>query len=177
LRFYQSLIECLMPRYLYLLRHAQSADKQIGHMDKDRELTPAGMKQTIRIATFLLQEKTFPDAIICSSAERAKATATLISDALKIDSEQISFYDDLYEASMRTLLQIVGQLEDNLLHVLCVGHNPAISYLAEYLTKAEIGEMVPAGMAIIQLNVNSWAEVKEAEGQLINYVSPDQVSY
>jgi phosphohistidine phosphatase len=166
-----------MPRYLYLLRHAQSADKQIGQSDKERELTPTGIKQTIRIASFLLREKTFPDAILSSSAERTRATTTLIADALKIEPERIFFEDELYEASTRTLLQTVAHLENNLQHVMCIGHNPAISYLAEFLTKAEIGEMVPAGMAIIKFNVESWAALMDVNGELVNYLEPDKITY
>lgn len=164
-----------MPRYLYLLRHAQSAEKQIGQSDKDRELTTAGIKQSVRIAAYLKQEKTFPDLIICSSSARTKETATLISDALRIDSESIVSDDDLYEASTRMLLQTVAQLEDNHHHVLFIGHNPAISYLAEYLTKAEIGEMVPAGMAIIQFDSRSWSEASEGVGRLVRYVEPEKI--
>jgi phosphohistidine phosphatase len=166
-----------MPRYLYLLRHAQSAEKQIGQSDKERELTPTGMKQSIRIASFFLQQKTFPDLVICSSSERTKATATLIGDALKLDPERFHFLDELYESSTRTLLETVAQLEDNLHHVLCIAHNPAISYLAEYLTKAEIGEMVPAGMAIIQFPQNSWSLVSSGECQLLNYIEADKITY
>jgi phosphohistidine phosphatase len=165
-----------MPRYLYLLRHAQSAEKQIGQTDKDRELTPVGMKQSIRVASYLMQQKTFPQSIICSAAERTKATATLIADALKLEHEVIHFTDDLYEASVRTLMQTVSQLEDNLHHVLCVAHNPSVSYFAEYLTKAEIGEMVPAGMAIIEFESNSWREVAPGGGKLISYVEPDKIT-
>jgi phosphohistidine phosphatase len=166
-----------MPRYLYLLRHAQSADKQVGQTDKDRELTPSGMKQSIRIAGFLLDQKTFPDIVFCSTSERAKSTASLIVDALKLRADQLVLIDELYEASIRTLLRIVAQFEDNLHHVLCVAHNPGISYLAEYLTKTEVGELVPAGMAIIQLNVNSWKDVDGAEGVLINYIDPNKLTY
>lgn len=164
-----------MPRYLYLLRHAQSAEKQIGQLDKDRQLTTAGMKQTMRIAAYLRQEKTFPDLVISSSSARTRETTTLISDALRIDSEIIVFDDELYEASTRTLLQSVTQLENNYHRVLFVGHNPAISYFAEYLTKAEIGEMVPAGMAIIQFDSVSWCEVSQGVGQLVHYVEPEKI--
>lgn len=166
-----------MPRYLYLLRHGQSAEKQIGQLDKDRELTTAGIKQSMRIAAYLRQEKTFLDLVISSSSARTRETTTLISDALRIDSEIIVFDDELYEASTRTLLQTVAQLEDNHHHVLFVGHNPAISYLAEYLTKAEIGDMVPAGMAIIQFDSPSWAEASQGVGQLVQYVEPEKITF
>lgn len=162
-----------MPRYLYLLRHAQSAEKQHGQADIDRPLTRLGMKQSLLIANYFTRQKTFPDMIMSSIADRAKATATLIAEKLGYESDRILHYDELYEASTRTFFEFVSRLEYNLHHVLCVGHNPAISYLAEYLTKAEIGEMVPAGMAIIQLNVDSWKEVSEGNGELIQYVQTE----
>jgi phosphohistidine phosphatase len=63
-----------MPRYLYLLRHAQSAEKQHGQTDRDRNLTHLGMKQALLVAQFLKEEKTLPEIIMSSVAERAKET-------------------------------------------------------------------------------------------------------
>jgi phosphohistidine phosphatase len=159
-----------MPRYLYLLRHAQSAERQPGQTDFDRELTTKGIKQSVQVARYFLDQKTFPEIIHSSLAQRAKFTTDLITDALKYDPERIFFHEDLYEASTRTFFQFITSIDDNFHHVLCVGHNPAISYLAEYLTKAEISEMVPAGMSIIQFNIDSWKEVSEGNGLLIKYV-------
>lgn len=165
-----------MPRYLYLLRHAQSAEKQHSQTDMDRELTASGMRQALLIATYLKKQKTLPEVIMCSVAERAKETARLIAGALNFDLERIILQEELYDASTRTFFQFIAQLEDNLHHVMCVGHNPAISYLAEYLTKADIGEMVPAGMAIIQFNTNSWQEISEGTGELIHYIESENVN-
>jgi phosphohistidine phosphatase len=61
-------------------------------------------------------------------------------------------------------------------NVLCVAHNPAISYLAESLTKAEIGDMPPCGLAIIKFNINSWKEVSQGSGELENYIYPGMLS-
>jgi phosphohistidine phosphatase len=166
-----------MPRYLYLLRHAQSADKQRGQTDKDRELTPTGVQQSLWVASFLASQKTFPELILCSPATRTQQTIGWIADALKVDHEKILYVDDLYEASMRTLLEVISTAEDEVQHLLCVGHNPAISYLAEYLTKTEIGDLVPAGMAIIKLNVGSWKEVSAGGGELIQHISPRRTSH
>ena len=165
-----------MPRYLYLLRHAQSAEKQIGQSDKQRELTSLGVKQSLQVANIFLSEKTFPELIVCSVAERALATASLISDVLKFEPEKISAQDELYEASTRTLLEFISQLDDTLQHVLCVAHNPAISYLAEYLTKSEIGEMAPAGMAIIQFDIDSWKAVSARNGLLLRYIDVNNLN-
>jgi phosphohistidine phosphatase len=164
-----------MPRYLYLLRHAQSAEKQTGQTDKDRVLTPSGVQQSLRIATFFMRQKTFPDIIVSSAASRTKETVGWIADAVKIDSERIFFYDELYEASTRTMFNFVSKIDADYHHVLCVGHNPGISYFGEYLTKKEIGEMVPGSLTIIQLNIDNWKDLVEGSGELIQHIRPDDI--
>ena len=164
-----------MPRFLYLLRHSQSADKQMGQRDLERELTPEGVKQSLVMGTWLFRQNIFPDIILSSTAERAKATAGLVADTLKLDLDKIQLQEDLYDASTRTFFQFLMQLEDQFQHILCVAHNPAISYVAEYLTKAEIGDMPPAGLTVIKFNINSWKEVGEGNGELMNYVHPQML--
>ena len=161
-----------MTRYLYLLRHAQSADKQINERDHDRELTPEGIKQSIRIGSYLSKHAINIDAIMCSTAERAKATANLIADTLKFDPEKIFFQEELYDASTRTFFQFVSHLSDDYQSIMCVAHNPTITYLAEYFTKAEIGDILPAGLVMIKFNQSSWKEVSQGNGELLRYVNP-----
>jgi len=162
-----------MHRTLYLLRHAQSADKQVSQQDRDRELTPEGMKQALRIGGFFLRQKLPLDCIMTSYAVRANTTAGYVADVIKYDPEKILVEEELYEASVRTFFQFVTNLDDSYRHILCVGHNPTISYLAEFLTRAEIGDMVPAGLCMIQFNLDTWKEVSQGNGTLIQYVHPD----
>ncbi|HEY3403714.1 MAG TPA: histidine phosphatase family protein [Ohtaekwangia sp.] len=161
-----------MIRYLYLLRHAQSADKQMGQQDITRELTPVGVKEALVIGTYLFKQNTSLNCILTSVAERAKVTAGLIGDTLKFDPDKIITHEELYDASTRTFFQFITQLEDHYQHVMCVAHNPAISYLAEYLTRAEVGDMTPAGLAIIKFDLKSWKDVNQGSGELIQYITP-----
>ncbi len=80
-----------MRRYLYLVRHAQSSEKHIGQNDSERELTPTGVKEALLIGSYLLKQKISLDSIMTSPAERARATAGLIGDALKTDLEKNNF--------------------------------------------------------------------------------------
>jgi phosphohistidine phosphatase len=164
-----------MERYLYLMRHAQSADKQPGQTDKERELTVQGLRESIKIGAWLYNEKINPDVIVSSTATRAKATAGLLLDTLKLMPEKIQLNDELYDASVRTFLREITQLEDTLNHVICVGHNPAISYLAEYLTKAEIGDLPPAGLVVIQFEILLWQKIGEGSGKFIKLITPEIV--
>jgi phosphohistidine phosphatase len=165
-----------MTRYLYLLRHAQSADKQINERDINRELTPEGVKQSIMIGSYLLKHAINIDTIMCSTAERAKATAGLIADTLKYDPEKIFFQDELYDASTRTFFQFISQLSDEYQSIMCVAHNPTITYLAEYFTRAEIGDVFPAGLVMIKFNHASWKEVSQGNGELMRYIHPALLS-
>jgi phosphohistidine phosphatase len=165
-----------MPRYLYLVRHAESREKQHNELDKERELTARGVREALLIGTYLFKENTALDAVICSVAIRAKVTASLIADAMKFNSEKITEQEALYEASTRTLFQFVSQLDDQYHNVLCIAHNPSISYLAESFTKSEIGDMPAGGLAIIKFNIQSWKEVSQGNGELYNYVYPGMLS-
>ena len=165
-----------MQRYLYLLRHAESKEKQVVQDDQERKLTPRGMREALLIGTYLFKEKTTIDVIISSPAERAKATAGLVVDGLKWDSQRITFSDELYEASSRTFFNFLAALDDIHKHVMCISHNPVISYVAEYLTKEEIGDMAPGSFVAIKFNIDTWKEVGEGNGQLENYIYPEMLT-
>jgi phosphohistidine phosphatase len=157
-----------MNHLLYLMRHAQSADKQLGQSDKERELTATGMREAIQIGALLKDFKFFPDRILSSTAIRAKQTSELISER----AEQIVYEEELYQASVRTFLAQIHLFDESIQKILCVGHNPTISYLAEYLTKAEIGDLPTAGVVIIQFNM-PWNMVGEGNGELIKTLTAE----
>jgi phosphohistidine phosphatase len=96
-------------------------------------------------------------------------------ECLSADQPKILEHEELYEASTRTFLDLITKLDDSQNHVMCVGHNPVISYLAEYLTKSEIGDMFPAGLVIIKFKLNSWRDVEQGVGQLENYIYPEML--
>jgi phosphohistidine phosphatase len=165
-----------MSRLLYLMRHGQSADKQPGQADKERELTLQGMRDTLSIGGHLYGQKINLDLILSSTANRAKRTSELIIEALKLDTDKLQENEELYTASARTFLELIKQQRDAFNRIMCVGHNPVISYLAEYLTKAEIGDMPPAGLVIIQFQTFRWKEIDQGAGELITFLAPENLN-
>ncbi|HNP06860.1 MAG TPA: phosphohistidine phosphatase SixA [Cyclobacteriaceae bacterium] len=160
-----------MVRWLYLMRHAQSADKQHSQHDKDRELTATGMREAATIGHFLKKNNYDVDLIISSAARRAESTATVIHGILNLQSE-ITINEELYEASVRNLMETVTHLDDDFKNILIIGHNPYISYFAEHLTKAEIGNMETAGLVSIRFEISKWEEATEDIGSFENYIHP-----
>ncbi len=164
-----------MSRFLYLMRHAQSADKQPGQADKERELTLKGVQDARLIGGHLYARKKNPKIILSSTAVRAKTTAQLVSEELHIETGKIQLDDGLYDTSVRSFLELVKEIDNSANAVMCIGHNPAISYLAKYLTNAEIGDMPPAALVIIQFQQIQWSDVSQGKGILINFVTPENL--
>ncbi|MEX2234862.1 MAG: phosphohistidine phosphatase SixA [Cyclobacteriaceae bacterium] len=165
-----------MPKHLYLFRHAEAAAKESRQEDKARELAQAGLKDSLHMGAWFREQNFHFDLLASSSAVRAEQTATLAAEGMKLENPKILLEDVLYEASVRQFLDYINNIEDAYHHVLIVGHNPVISYLAEYLTKADVGDMAAGSVAIIKFSKNSWKEVSEASGQLVRYTTPEEVA-
>ncbi len=120
--------------------------------DIERELDSTGLQNATRMGISLVEQQIKFDIIITSPAVRAMNTASLIAEQLHYDTSRIHANDAVYEASVRTLLQTVNQLKDIWNNVLLVGHNPSISYLAEYLSKYDIGDMTTCGLVVLKIN-------------------------
>jgi phosphohistidine phosphatase len=161
-----------MSYLLFLMRHAQSADKQLGQSDKERELTTLGLRQALHIGTQLKDLNFFPDTIISSPATRAKRTSELVAESSLYDLDKIIFDDELYQASVRTFLSQIHRFDEVSKNILCVGHNPTISYLAEYLTKAEIGDLPPAGLVVLKFS-QPWSKVNDGNGEFIKLLTSE----
>ena len=157
------------------MRHAEAGAKESRQDDRVRELNPAGIKESRHMGAWLEEEGTHFDLIVSSSAFRAEQTAHLVAEGMNLEQPRILLEDSLYESSVRQFLSYINSIEDGYDNVLIVAHNPSVSYIAEYLTKAEIGDMVPAGVAIIKFEVGSWKIVSENTGVLEKYVMPHHI--
>jgi phosphohistidine phosphatase len=158
------------------MRHAQSADRQPYQGDQERSLTPQGIKDSLLVGKHLESEKIDIQLILTSEADRAKQTAQIVCDGLLKDPALIVQSEILYQASPRTFLTLINSFDDQFHSILCVAHNPTITYLAEYLTGVAIGDMVPAGVVAIKFNIRSWQEVSGGNGELLHYTTPEMLT-
>ena len=83
--------------------------------------------------------------------------------------------EDLYEASVRVLMKTIKEIEIRYRQVLIIGHNPALSFLCEYLTEKSIGRIVPAGICIIEFQFDSWYSIQKGSGTLKVLKSPAEI--
>lgn len=163
-----------MSKKLILVRHAKSDHSVVGQKDFDRELNAEGHRIAPRMGNRFAQKNIPFDAIISSPAIRAKSTAEYFAEQLKYDFDKIIFNENIYEASVRALLQEISEIDDSLNTVLLFGHNPGFSYLAESLTKSEIGDMPTCAIVIIDFKMRSWKDIVAANGTLIDFDYPNK---
>lgn len=166
-----------MKRSLVLLRHARAFEKLNDQRDIDRELHSVGLQNATRMGINFEKKNLQFDIILTSPAARAKKTAELIAEQIKFDVNKIHSNPEIYDASARTLLQVVNNLKDDWNSVLLVGHNPAISYIAEYITRDEIGNIETCGVVTIEFDNLKWNEISEGTGQLVSYEYPDLLNF
>ena len=166
-----------MSKTLFLLRHAHAMEKGVGQKDIDRELDSIGLQNSTRMGINFSNKSLQFDMIMSSPASRAFQTASLIAEQIKYEPARIHKNDEIFEASVRTLLQVVNRFKADWDSVLLVGHNPSITYLAEYLTGAEIGNMTTCGVCQVEFSIDAWQEVTENIGELASYEYPDLLNF
>jgi phosphohistidine phosphatase len=175
-------------RRLMLLRHAKTEhDAPSGH-DQDRRLDDRGRLDAAAIGAWIGRHPPLPDAILVSTAVRARQTWEIAGQAIKdaireqaASKWQVELLDAIYGAEPGQLLQIIRMAEvTNPAHLLVVGHNPGMHELALMLTgsgeaaaKKAIEDNLPtAGLAILDFAIDDWSEVAFRGGKLVRFTSP-----
>lgn len=155
-------------RNLFLIRHAHAEKFSESNLDADRKLTSEGMKIASLLGKYLHEEEVEPDVIICSPAERARMTAELVATQVAYELSEIQCVDNLYEASVREFVDYLTNLNDRHKLIIIIGHNPTITYTADYLCDSEIGAMSPGSVVHINFPLKSWGELTKGCGEFIN---------
>ncbi|ALI98538.1 SixA phosphatase family protein [Rufibacter tibetensis] len=158
---------------LYLLRHAKSSWEYEELSDHDRPLTKRGRSDAPLIGQELVEREVKLDMIISSSAVRAISTATLIAKELKFDPERIGVQEELYLIATDDLKVFIQSLPDEYDRVMLVGHNPALTELANQLsTEKSIANIPTAGIVAISFDCNYWGEISPDNSKLLFFDFP-----
>ncbi|MBI3221261.1 MAG: histidine phosphatase family protein [Bacteroidetes bacterium] len=159
-----------MARQLFLIRHAETAEKLWGETDLDRKLTPKGIQDAQLLHKILIAQPDSPQVILHSHAVRTTHTAKLLAASISI---QLICQPAIYHATPKNLLDIVRQLNDEWSSVALVGHNPTISAFANDMATQSVGSFAPATVAGFTLTVNRWAEITLGSGVVTLFKEPN----
>ena len=174
-------------RRLMLLRHAKTEhDAPSGH-DQDRRLDERGRLDAAALGTWIGRHPPLPDAVLVSTAVRAKQTWEIARDAMKdavreqVQQPQVELLDELYGAEPAQLLRLIRLAEvTDPARLMLIGHNPGMHELALMLAgsgdaaaKKSLEDNLPtAGLAILDFAIDDWNEVAFRRGKLVRFTSP-----
>lgn len=151
---------------LILIRHAKSSWENPELEDSERPLTERGIRDALIMSNVLKKYDFKTNKIFCSKATRAKMTIEIIANELKIDSTIITYLDELYNASRENLIDFIKELDEKLINVVIVGHNPGLTDLSNYLLKNFYFELPTCALVSIELKIDRWSELKKEVGDL-----------
>jgi phosphohistidine phosphatase len=168
---------------LSLLRHAKSSWSDGRLKDIERPLNERGERDAPRTGAFMARQGLAPDLVLCSPAVRTRQTLDLMLPRLGA-SPEVVYADWLYLASPAAMLKQLRQVAPAMRHVLLVGHNPGLQALAldlagqgEEADLEALAEKLPtAGLAVIDLDVTSWAKAKSGRGRLRLLMAPKHLA-
>ena len=157
---------------LYLVRHAKSSWKYPNLDDFERPLNKRGRKSAPFMGTILKKLKVAPDLIVSSPANRAAMTARIIADKISYPLEKICFSESIYEFSANALIDVIKHLDNAVNKAMLVGHNPALTELANYIGDEAISNIPTAGVFCAELDISSWAKIGNRYGKLTFFEFP-----
>jgi phosphohistidine phosphatase len=165
---------------LVLLRHAKSGYPD-GAADHDRPLAKRGERDAPVGGRWLAEHGYVPDAVVCSTALRARQTWELAAAELLEASgaaPRARFEPRVYDATVLGLLMLVREFDEDQRTVLIVGHNPGLAELAVGL--ADPPPTPPPAFptaAVAVLGVpGPWAEAGPARARLLAFAAPADMS-
>ncbi len=149
---------------LALVRHAKSDWGDPGLDDHDRPLNERGMRDAPAAAQRLVESGFAADAVLASTALRARTTAQFFADALGVELER---REELYGASARTLLATA--VARAVPRVVIVAHDPGMTVLAGALSGERIAHMPTCAVATFHWDSDDW--------EVASSVDPDRWSF
>lgn len=154
---------------LYLLRHAKSSWKQPVD-DHKRSLKGRGKRDALLVSEHVKGLVKSPEIIITSDAIRAQTTAQYFKKSFKVKDEKFITNPSLYDFGGKKVLEVIKGLKNSLDCVLIVGHNHALTSIANMLGDIGIDNIPTCGFVEIQFDIEKWEFANY--GQTKNIVYP-----
>ncbi|PID59220.1 MAG: phosphohistidine phosphatase [Ignavibacteriae bacterium] len=157
---------------LYLNRHAKSSWENMSISDFSRPLNKRGKRDAPFMGKLLCTKVEKPHILITSPAVRAKATAYVLSECFELGKDEIIENEQIYEATVSDLINIIKSVPKEKNIVMLVGHNPAFTMLSNHLTDNYIDNIPTCGFVQINFDTNNWKDIDKEKGKLVFFEYP-----
>ena len=160
-------------KQLFIVRHAKTEWAGSGKSDFSRSLTPSGIHEAKVMAEKLAEENIKIDILLCSSAFRARETASFLSPSVLHDNKMLIHIDELYLATSQLLNQTIEMLKNSINHVMIIAHNPGITDWVNSMTEQiKIDEMPTCGVFAVSSDVIDWKDFENSKKHFLFFDYP-----
>ncbi len=159
-------------KQLTLIRHAKSSWSYPELSDFERPLNDRGRRDAPRMALRAASLLPKISRWLSSPATRTMTTTRLICEQLGVDFDAVQIEPRIYDASRKTLMEVLSTLPNSVAHAVLVGHNPGLSELAHTLAACAFDEMPTAAVVHLDLNITHWTGLKPNCGIVQHYLFP-----
>ena len=143
---------------LIILRHAKSSWKDPALTDFQRPLNRRGERDAPFMGQRIHHHNLMIDEILCSPAMRTQLTLSLMSDQLNVGMDRVTMVDELYHASLQTLISLLNTQSARA--VMLIGHNPGLKQLVELLSQGRIKRLPTCAYAAFRFSFQRWSDFK-----------------
>jgi phosphohistidine phosphatase len=158
---------------IIVVRHAKSDWGNEDLKDVDRHLSERGYRDAYFLSEWYGKTKNKPAQILTSTATRALNTALIFARRLEFDMNHFQLEQDIYEASVSTLLLMLKKQNKQIDSVMLFGHNPSVTNLCNELSEDLFLDEIPTcGIISYSFNVQQWSELMPKTGKLNYYQFP-----
>ncbi|QRR03695.1 SixA phosphatase family protein [Dyadobacter sandarakinus] len=164
-----------MKKTLILVRHATAEDQSFRMKDFDRNLNNKGLSEAEAMGKWMAAGQIGAEIWVTSPASRAYKTAEIMAKLLDVAPSTFVSVPEIYDGGPKAYLRAVNTTHVDAESVILFGHNPDITYFAEYLSGADLGTMDKGAVAIIEFEEQEWIEISAKTGKLVLYKTPQQV--
>jgi phosphohistidine phosphatase len=141
---------------LLIMRHAKTEIQEIFRSDFVRDLTHNGIVQAQSQGKFLSVLPFEPQLILVSPSTRTQQTLEESLPMTQWDNPEIKTQDDLYHASLATLIDTVSEVSDEVDELMIIGHNFGVLELVQHLSGEYIEKFRTGAMALFHADIESW---------------------
>ena len=143
---------------LIFLRHAKSS-WEYNTEDYDRPLSVKGINDISKVSIKNISFFKEFQIIFTSPANRALHTSIILSRNVFNEYRKLRVVEELYSFNYKSIINYVYDLDNRFSNVILVGHNPAFSTAAEYLSQKSSPELKTSDWIMLEFQQNEWSKI------------------
>lgn len=145
-----------MKRRLIVMRHAKSSWETDAESDHERPLNKRGRRDAPRVAAHLCELQWQPQLVLSSDSRRTTETFELMKSEFS-EEVVVDFLPSLYHAGVEEFLEEIVRVDDKVVDVMVLGHNPGWESVVQWLSGEGVS-MTTANAALLEGSGESWSE-------------------